>query len=84
VVATAVGGIPEAVRDGRTGILVPPSDAAAVADAVISLLADNKKRAEMGAAGKEWVRDRFMAGTMAEKTSALYMGLLSKKRFFIA
>jgi glycosyltransferase involved in cell wall biosynthesis len=80
VVATNVGGIPEAVVDGRTGILVPPSDAEALAEAVMELLSDGTKRAGMGAAGRAWVQDKFRAETMAEKTSALYMELLEKKR----
>ena len=80
IVATKVGGIPEAVVDGKTGILVPPSDAEKLAEAVSGLLADKAKRAAMGAAGRAWVQDKFRAETMAEKTSALYMELLEKKR----
>lgn len=84
VVASRVGGIPEVVKDQKTGILVPPSDAAAIAEAVISLLNDKPKSAAMGEAGKVWVRDRFRAEDMTEKTSALYMRLLNKKRYHIA
>lgn len=84
VVASRVGGIPEVVKDRKTGILVPPSDAAAIADAVLSLLGDKPKCAAMGEAGKAWVRDRFRAEDMADKTSALYMRLLNKKRYHIA
>jgi glycosyltransferase involved in cell wall biosynthesis len=59
VVATAVGGIPEIVDDGTTGLLVPPGDAAALAAALERLLADAGLRARMGAAGWERVRERF-------------------------
>lgn len=83
VVASKVGGIPEVVKDQKTGILVPPSDVAAIAEAVISLLNDKSKRAGMGEAGKVWVHDRFRAEDMTSKTSALYMRLLNKKRYFI-
>lgn len=83
VVASRVGGVPEVVRDGKTGILVPPSDPAAIADAVIGLLDDKPKCAAMGEAGKAWVRDRFKAEDMVKKTSELYMRLLNKKRYFI-
>jgi starch synthase len=51
VVATAVGGSPEQVEDGVTGLLVPPGDARALAGAVAALLRDPARRARMGAAG---------------------------------
>jgi glycosyltransferase involved in cell wall biosynthesis len=82
VVATKVGGIPEVVIDNKTGILVPPSDPAGMAGAVCGLLADKKRRAEMGEAGRMWVYDKFNAEAMADKTSALYMEILHKKRRF--
>ena len=50
VVATAVGGSPEAVDDGVTGLLVPKNDAAALAAAISGLLRDPERRARMGAA----------------------------------
>jgi glycosyltransferase involved in cell wall biosynthesis len=53
VVATNVGGLSEVVEDGVTGILVPPHDAAALADAITSLLRDSNRRRRMGAAGRE-------------------------------
>lgn len=83
VVASRIGGIPDVVKDHKTGILVPPSDAPAIAEAVISLLDDKPRRAAMGEAGRVWVRDRFRAEDMAEKTSALYSNLLSRKRYYI-
>jgi glycosyltransferase involved in cell wall biosynthesis len=84
VVASKVGGIPEIVKDGRTGILVPPSDAGKIAEAVITLLNDKAKRDDMGRAGKAWVRDKFKASDMVNKTSTLYLELLNMKRHFIA
>jgi len=53
VVATRVGGLPEVVRDGVTGILVPPEDPRAAADAIARLLADSEVRSAMGVAGRE-------------------------------
>jgi glycosyltransferase involved in cell wall biosynthesis len=59
VVASDVHGIPELVDAGRTGLLVPVEDDAAVADAVLALLADPSRRREMGARARERVRERF-------------------------
>jgi glycosyltransferase involved in cell wall biosynthesis len=53
VVATAVGGIPEMIEDGRTGCLVPPRDTARLADAVVRLLNDPELRHEMGRRARE-------------------------------
>lgn len=53
VVSTTVAGIPMAVRSGETGILVPPGDDGALAEALLSLLADPGKRQAMGAAGRK-------------------------------
>jgi len=79
VVATSVGGIPEVVKDGETGILVGPQDAQGMAAAMIRLLEDEPKRMEMGHAARAWVEGKFRAEDMALKTSALYMQLLKKK-----
>jgi len=59
VVATKVGGIPEAVNDGKSGILVPANDPVAVADAVGGLLDDAEKRRQMGQAGRAFVREQY-------------------------
>jgi len=59
IVASRVGGIPEAVKDGETGLLVPVDDPRALADAVITLLADPAARHRMGRAGRAMVEQRF-------------------------
>ena len=59
VVATAVGGTPEAVDDGRTGHLVPPGDPAALARRIGELLGDPAARRAMGVRARMWVRGRF-------------------------
>jgi len=68
VVATAAGGIPEAVEDGVTGRLVPPRDPAALAAALRDLLEDEGARATLGAAGRARFLARFTAARMAEET----------------
>jgi rhamnosyl/mannosyltransferase len=57
-VASNVGGIPEMVEDGRTGLLVPPHDPAALAQAIVRLLTDHPYADTLGRAGKDLVHDR--------------------------
>ena len=66
VVATRVGGIPELVEDGVTGLLVPPADADALADALLALLRDRSCGERMGRAG----RDVFLARAPAQAHAA--------------
>ena len=72
VVATRVSAAPEIVVDGETGLLVPPDDAAALADAVVSLLADAARATAMGEAGLARARSEFSVARMAERTAAVY------------
>jgi len=58
VVATRVGGIPEVVEDGETGLLVPPRDPRALADAICTLLADRSRAQLLGEKGRRAVWDR--------------------------
>jgi len=67
VVATNVGGIPEIIKDGETGILVKPADPEELARAIAGLLSDDRKRAAMSEAGREWVKGRFEARAMADE-----------------
>ena len=59
VVATAVGGIPEQIENGRTGLLVPPGDSAAMVAAIRRLLADANLRFSLGEAGVADMKHRF-------------------------
>ena len=68
VVATAAGGIPEAVEDGVTGRLVPPRDPAALADALAEALRDEERRRAWGAAGRRRFCARFTVAHMVEET----------------
>ena len=71
-VATTAGGMPEVVVDGQTGLLVPPRDHEAMANAIIRLLSDARARRAMGAAGEARVRERFSAERMVQDTLAVY------------
>jgi glycosyltransferase involved in cell wall biosynthesis len=72
VVATTAGGMPEVVADAQTGLLVPPRDHGAMAEALIRLLTDAPLRSRMGAAGLARVRERFSAERMVQDTLDVY------------
>lgn len=72
VVGTRAGGIPEAVEDGVSGVLVPPGNAAALAAAIVRVLRDPELRARMGAAGQARVRDEFGVDRLVDGTLAVY------------
>jgi glycosyltransferase involved in cell wall biosynthesis len=61
VVASQVGGVPEIVKEGETGFLVPPMNHQAIADRVTKLLKDDDLRRKMGSAGQKRVQDKFSA-----------------------
>jgi alpha-maltose-1-phosphate synthase len=75
VVASRVGGIPEVVSDGETGLLVPPDDPGALADALNSLLRDPGRAHAMGALGRERAIAEFGWPAIAAQTVALYAEL---------
>jgi glycosyltransferase involved in cell wall biosynthesis len=75
VVATRVGGLPDAVLDGETGLLVPPGDAAALAAAIARLARDPDAARALGGTGAARVRARFTVAAMAEGTLAVYRRL---------
>jgi glycosyltransferase involved in cell wall biosynthesis len=72
VVATRVGGIPDAVRDGATGLLAASGDAPALAQAVVSLLVDRAMHARMSAAAAEFARAEFSLERAARAMCGLY------------
>ena len=80
VVATKVGGIPEIVVHGETGMLIPPRDTDALAAAIIDLLQNRLKAKDMGEAGRIRAGKRFSIYKMIEKTENLYQELLKKKQ----
>jgi glycosyltransferase involved in cell wall biosynthesis len=80
VVGTTAGGIPEAVEHGVTGLLVPPHNAAALADAILALLRDPALRRRMGEAGLARVRERFSVDGMVDGTVAVYERVAGRPR----
>ena len=72
VASTNVDGIPEAVADGETGLLVPPASSEALAEAIVQLLGDPEARRRMGEAGRERVAERFTLDSMADGLVDVY------------
>jgi glycosyltransferase involved in cell wall biosynthesis len=79
LVATAVGGVPEIVQDGRTGVLVPPRDPVALADAIASLLSDADRRTRLAAAASGRIGE-FSIDAGAARFAALYDELVGSAR----
>ncbi len=80
IVASRVGGIPEVVQDGATGLLVPPRDPAALASAVIRLLRDREEAGRLGAAAARRARERYSLRAAAARVDALYRDILGRHR----
>ena len=80
VLATAVGGIPEIIDNGVTGVLVPaPPSADTLARELGALLADGKRRSELAAGGRRAYVERFTARPWAEATRGLYDDVLAER-----
>jgi glycosyltransferase involved in cell wall biosynthesis len=76
IVASRIGGTPEAVRDGVTGLLVPAADARALGDAIGRLLDDRPFGERLGQAGRALMRSEFSIDAMVEGNLAVYRELL--------
>jgi glycosyltransferase involved in cell wall biosynthesis len=77
IVATAVGGVPEIVEDGVGGILVPPGDPDALADALVTVLGGAERRRAMGEAARRRVEERFDIRPVVREIEDLYLSLLA-------
>jgi glycosyltransferase involved in cell wall biosynthesis len=75
VVASRTGGVPEIVRDGETGFLVPPGDVGALRDRIEELLRDPALARRLGRQAREVVLDRFTWERTAERCLAAYAEL---------
>lgn len=83
VIASAVGGLPEIVDDGHTGLLVPPEDPDALTEAIGSLVHDPARVRAMGAAGRRRALEAFSQEQNTERTIALYeasLGAAARRR----
>jgi glycosyltransferase involved in cell wall biosynthesis len=80
VIGTTAGGIPEIIEDGRTGLLVPPSNPAALAAAITGLLQDEGRRRLLGEAGRCHVERCFSTERMAKDVEDLYCQTIRRWR----
>jgi glycosyltransferase involved in cell wall biosynthesis len=76
VISTAVGGVPELVQHGTTGLLVPAGDACSLAEAIAQLGCDPARRAAMGNTARQTARERFDVRVMSLAYATLYQQLL--------
>ena len=83
VVATKVGGIPEIVVDGVTGILVPPGNPPLLTNAILKLASDDNLRQKMGEEGFKRVKCKFSLSVMVKTYELLYKNLLREKGLII-
>jgi glycosyltransferase involved in cell wall biosynthesis len=79
VVATDVGSIREAVVAGETGLLVPPQDPEALAEAMIVMLGDPSRRIAMGEHGAQLVQDRFSMATRVSQVQQVYQRVFDQR-----
>ena len=75
IVASEIGGVPDVVRDGENGLLVPPRDSGELADAIIYLLENEDMREKMGKNGRKKVKD-YSWKKIAEETEKVYLSLI--------
>ena len=80
VVASAVGGIPEMIDDGRTGLLVPPRDPDALAAAILRLLRDPAEAARLARGGHDLVHERFCVEQMVRAVETIYDEAVAEER----
>ena len=80
VVASDVGGVPEVIRPGETGWLVPTGDPGALAGAILEALADQARARRMGERGRQMVEADFSLERMGERMEQLYRAVATGRR----
>jgi len=79
VISTNIGGIPEIIRDGTNGLLVPAQDASALAGAISRLLKDEPLRIRLALNGRETVREKFSAERMIGESENFYEEIIAER-----
>lgn len=75
-IASRVGGVPEVIRDNETGLLVPPGDEAALAQALLRLVRDPETCRRMGEAGRALVQKEYLWNDSLNRMSQLYENVI--------
>lgn len=75
-IASRVGGVPEVLRDGETGLLVPPGDETALAEAILRLARDPETCRRMGEAGRLLVQEKYLWGHSLDRMTQLYESMI--------
>jgi len=79
-IATRIGGIPEVVLDGVSGVLVPPDDPVSLSEALSQLAGDADRRSALGRAARQCYEQRFTIDVMCERLEALYQKVVTGHR----
>ena len=79
VVASDVGGLPEVIRDGETGLMVPSNDPEKLADAIIRLASDRSRLEAMGRTGYRFVGDNYSQDKTLDMMAELYEQIIHEK-----
>jgi glycosyltransferase involved in cell wall biosynthesis len=79
VVASAIGGIPEVIQHQHTGVLVPPNNPQALAEAVVQVLRDPQSAADRARAGGQLIDAHYAVERMLDRTAAVYTAVLVEK-----
>lgn len=77
-----VGGVPEVITDGKTGLLVPPKDSKALANAILKLLRDDSMRKRLGAAAREAIEVNFTQEVAMVTIQDFYHTILAETSYF--
>jgi glycosyltransferase involved in cell wall biosynthesis len=80
VIAASIGGLEDLVREGKTGLLVPPGESAPLAEAMLDLAHDPARAAAMGAAGRTRALERFPEDRCTERTEEVYRYWLAERQ----
>jgi glycosyltransferase involved in cell wall biosynthesis len=80
VVATNVGGNPEEIINGITGLIVPENDLISLGEAIIKLLNNDEFRQEMGNNARKWVKSKFDSRALIDNIEYVYDTLMNKPK----